>query len=298
MSDQIRASDWCAAHREWSPCPDCETEATIARLTRERDEALREVTRLRGVVHTYMTSHDEQIAQERLALIGQAVRERDAARAEAEDAAAAYNAARRDLAAETATRTALRTQESRVMGILADAGVPVGDVVRGVEVLAKRHDALNAEVNATLRRLQEAHEERDALHQELADMDPNATAQARDERDAALHQLRRACGVLTRNKSPDDPHQSAQAIIEEYRDTANERDHFEELAIQRGRWSRLWHAEARRLWLEVQALSDPDAPYAEVDPREFARQLGGCPTCGLPVHPEHDACRLSREGAR
>lgn len=35
MSDQIRASDWCAAHREWSPCPDCETADTIARLTRE-----------------------------------------------------------------------------------------------------------------------------------------------------------------------------------------------------------------------------------------------------------------------
>ena len=179
MSDQIRASDWCAAHREWSPCPDCETADTIARLTRERD----------------------------------------AARAEAEEAAAAYNAARRDLATETATRAALRTQESRILGILADAGVEVGDVVRGVEALAAR-----------------------------------------------------------------------------------------------ARWSRLWHAEARRLWREVQALSeeiaqerverlviqlsDPDAPYAEVDPREFARQLGGCPTCGLPVHPEHDACRLSRGGAR
>ena len=269
---KIKASDWCSAHREWSPCPDCETDATIARLTRERDEALAEVTRLRGVVHTYMTSHDEQIAQERLALIGQAVRERDAARAEAEEAAAAYNAARRDLATETATRAALRTQESRVMGILADAGVPVGDVVRGVEALARRHDALNAEVNA--------------LHQELADMDPNATAQARDERDAALHQLRRACGVLTRNKAPDDPHQSAQAIIEEYRDVSNERDHFEELAIQRGRWSRLWHAEARRLWQETQALAAK------------AREPACCSVCGLPVHPEHDACRLSRKGAR
>jgi len=252
VSDQIRASDWCAAHREWSPCPDCETDATIARLTRERDDAraalaagqrelhrlahghgiegdgvcmhelvahdaLREIDRLRGVVHTYMTSHDEQIAQERLALIGQAVRERDAARAEAEEAAAAYNAARRDLATETATRAALRTQESRIMGILADAGVPVGDVVRGVEALARRHDALNAEVNA--------------LHQELADMDPNATANAH-------------------------------------------------------RWSRLWHAEARRLWQETQVLAAK------------AREPACCSVCGLPVHPEHDACRLSREGAR
>lgn len=39
---KIKASDWCAAHREWSPCPDCETADTIARLTRERDEAIKD----------------------------------------------------------------------------------------------------------------------------------------------------------------------------------------------------------------------------------------------------------------
>lgn len=61
--------------------------------------------------------------------------------------------ARADLAAETATRTALRTQESRISGLLADAGVPVGDLVEGVRLLAQeRTDALAAE--------QEAHDER------------------------------------------------------------------------------------------------------------------------------------------
>lgn len=251
---EVRTYDCRTTHHEGCACHEAMHRSEVARLTRERDEALAEVTRLRGVVHTYMTSHDEQIAQERLALIGQSAR---------------------DLATETATRTALRTQESRIMGILADASVPVGDVVRGVEALARRCDALNAEVNATMRRLQEAHEERDALHQELADMDPNATAQARDERDAALRELARACSVLTRNIAPTDPHQAAQHLIEEYLDTARERDHFEALAIQRGRWARLWHREARRLWDEVQVLSDPDAPYTEVDPEEFMREIGG-----------------------
>ena len=123
---KIKASDWCSAHREWSPCPDCETEATIARLTQE-------VAGLRLMLREVATTNTAGIDH---ALRCQ--RERDAARAEAEEAAAAYNAARRDLATETATRAALRTQESRIMGILADAGVPVGDVVRGVELLAAR----------------------------------------------------------------------------------------------------------------------------------------------------------------
>ena len=183
---EVRTYDCRTTHHEGCACHEAAHRSEVERITRERDEALREVTRLRGVVHTYMTSHDEQIAQERLALIGQAAR---------------------DLATETATRAALRTQESRILGILADAGVPVGDVVRGVEALARRHDALNAEVNA--------------LHQELADMDPNATANAH-------------------------------------------------------RWSRLWHREARRLWAEVQALSEPDAPYVDIeDVAEFLRKLGG-----------------------
>lgn len=48
--------------------------------------------------------------------------------------------ARADLATETATRTALRTQEARVSGLLADAGAPVGDLVTGVAALVAERD--------------------------------------------------------------------------------------------------------------------------------------------------------------
>lgn len=81
----------------------------------------------------------------------------------------------------------------------------------------------------------------------------------RDEAQREIATLRaafaRAYGCVTRNKAPDNPHQAAQGIIEEYRDVSNEREEYAERAVQALHWSRLWHREARRLWREVQALS-------------------------------------------
>lgn len=80
-------------------------------------------------------------------------------------------ALRAALATETATRTALRTQESRISGLLADAGLPVGDLVEGVERLVRERDEARAALDRMDQRelaLMEAVEVCEAVGREFA----------------------------------------------------------------------------------------------------------------------------------
>lgn len=139
--------------------------------------------------------------------------------------------------------------------------------------------AATMERDAWRHRAESAERERDELRLTLrgpAGTMASLLRSAEADRDEARAALARAYGCVTRNKAPDNPHQAAQGIIEEYRDVSNERDQFEEQAIQSRRWSRLWHREARRLWREVQALGAMlDDVQREVDAEQFIRNLEG-----------------------
>lgn len=119
-------------------------------LRRERDEARAEVAELRALLDAMSAARAPASADEL-----------DAARMDAA-------VARADLAAETATRTALRTQESQISGILADAGMPVGDLVRGVASLVRERDAARAWARLWHREARRLWREVQALSGEMA----------------------------------------------------------------------------------------------------------------------------------
>lgn len=93
---KIAASEWCVAHREWAPCPDCETADTIARLTRENEElraAYSSASREWAERHEHARERILGLTEERdeaadaygnvAAMLRRAIVERDEARAEA-----------------------------------------------------------------------------------------------------------------------------------------------------------------------------------------------------------------------
>ena len=209
MSDQIRASDWCSAHREWSPCPDCETEDTIARLTRERDMYQAEAdTRLHQIEHLRTA-----LAMAHAAVAAERSRDR-----EYQTQIAGLRLMLREVAATNSTGIdyALRCQRER--------------------------DEARAEAEEAAR----------AYNDVAADLRRTAAELATTQRE--LHRLIHGTAIEGDGACEHEIHADAARA-----------------------WARLWHAEARRLWREVQALSDPDAPYAEVDPEEFMREIGGDP---------------------
>lgn len=99
------------------------------------------------------------------------------------------------LTTETATREALRTQESRIMGVLADAGAPVGDVVAGVEWIAER---LAAAESRYLTDMSEARAQVEDLGERLAAAEAEVARLTRERDEARANYLRcaQAIGVV------------------------------------------------------------------------------------------------------
>lgn len=117
-------------------------------------------------------------------------------------------AASADLAVETATRTRLRTQESRISGLLADAGMSVGDIVASVAALVANRDHLRrreADIIEACERVADGGQYR-------ADI-VSAIMRIRGERDMWRTNAEEARGLVMRAQQEHDEMRSARDVL-------------------------------------------------------------------------------------